>query len=126
MSPAKRPSLIVAPISAAFVAFIRAIRTPIDKPLKTHGFARPRAAIPSRIREVRENLGWIPEGEGTAPDSASDARPGRELASHFLLRRDLGGIPSATQRFDQLNARHHLLHSKIDRRLLVSQQNGLS
>ena len=62
MSPAKRPSLTAAPISAALVAFFRAIHAPIDKPLKTHGFARPPAAIPSRIREVRENLGWIPEG----------------------------------------------------------------
>ena len=38
----------------------------------------------------------------------------------------LRGIPSATQRFDQLNACHHLLHAKIYRRLLVGQQNGLS
>jgi hypothetical protein len=47
------------------------------------------------------------------------------LASHLLLRGNLGGIPSATQGFDQLNARHHLLHSEIHRRLLVGQQNGL-
>jgi len=55
MSPAKRPSLTVAPMSVAF-AFIRAIHAPIDKPLKTLGFAHPRLVIPSQIREVRENL----------------------------------------------------------------------
>ena len=39
--------------------------------------------------------------------------------SEFLLRRDLRRILSATKRFDQLNARHHALHSKTYRCLLV-------
>ena len=34
-------------------------------------------------------------------------------------------IPAAAQRFDQLNARRHLLHSEVHRRLLIAQQSGL-
>jgi len=35
------------------------MQAPICKSIKTLGFADHRAAISSRIREVRENLGWL-------------------------------------------------------------------
>jgi hypothetical protein len=38
------------------------MQAPIGKPFKTLGFAHYRVAMFSRIREVRENLGWILEG----------------------------------------------------------------
>jgi hypothetical protein len=34
-------------------------------------------------------------------------------------------IPAATQRFDQLDARRHLLHPEVQRRPLIAQQSGL-
>ncbi len=40
---------------------MNAIQEPFGNPFKTLGFEHYRVAISSRIREVRENLGWILE-----------------------------------------------------------------
>jgi hypothetical protein len=37
----------------------------------------------------------------------------------------MSNIPAATQRFDQLDARRHLLHPEVHRRPLIAQQSGL-
>ena len=50
------PFFIWSSLSVRTVTFITAIQTPIDKAFKTLGLAHRRAAIPSRIREFRENL----------------------------------------------------------------------
>jgi len=47
------------------------------------------------------------------------AKPAIRLGSQLIRRGKLGAIPPPAQGLDQLNARHHLLHAKIYRRLLI-------
>ena len=47
------------------------------------------------------------------------------FGSEILGRRQLGCVPAATQRFDQLNARHHLLFAETYLRLLSGEKHGL-
>ena len=50
---------------------------------------------------------------------------GRAWRSRNGLCPSMRNIPAATQRFDQLDARRHLLHPEIHRRTLIAQQSGL-
>jgi hypothetical protein len=43
------------------------------------------------------------------------------FGDQFLRGWELSGIPPATQRFDQLDTRGHLLHAQIHGRLLIAE-----
>ena len=61
----------------------------------------------------------------TAAGLARSAGYSGNFGSDLLGRWNLRRVPSAAQRLDQIDTRHHLLRTKIDCGLLVVQQSGL-
>lgn len=58
--------VLVEKTSKQFFGFINAMHVPIRPPSKTLGEAHRRVAISLRVREVRENLPWIPGESNSA------------------------------------------------------------